>query len=174
MKINMHDTQFSSLKADFSLDNNLQIICLLIKLTQGWRFSTFFRRNSLSVHLFAIRHLQIFLLENYSCVLRLKARQSSSMRNSINVCKKFEKHGSVTPQHLWPKTKRTAASMHVTGKIIFRNILCFCFGEPHPLFVSERAQRYKSYVGTWRLNFIELTWNKKLTDARKQQCQGFR
>jgi hypothetical protein len=40
-----------------------------------------------------------------------RAKLKYTRRHFINVNEKFEKHGSVTPQHLRPKTKRTAANM---------------------------------------------------------------
>ena len=81
----------------------------------------------------------------------------------LNVYEKFEKQGSVTPQHLQPKSKKSAARRNKwIGSS--RKILSFRSKKLHSLFLLLYAQSGKFSDGIWRLYFTELPlWKKLLT-----------
>ena len=101
-----------------------------------------------------------------------RAKLTYTRRDFINVNEKFEKCGSVTPQRLRPKTKRTAASMEQVENV---------FAEDTSLSLRKAAPNVGVSMCTlWRIlrwdikaKFYRITPVQKLTDDHKQQRRHF-
>ena len=96
-----------------------------------------------------------------------RAKLKYTRRDFINVNEKFEKHGSVTPQHLQPKTKRTAASMEQVENV-FAEDPSLSLRKAAPNAGVSACTLWKILRWDMKAKFYRVTPVQKLSDDHKQ------
>lgn len=101
-----------------------------------------------------------------------RAKLKYTRRDFININEKFEKHGTVTPQHLRAKTKRTNASMEQVENVLTEDP-SFSLRKAAPIVGVSQTTLWKILRWDMKAKFYRVTQVQKLTDDHMKQRRLF-